>query len=57
MRFFSLAKLDAHLTGCFPALADCHREKISLFVSAVGVPPKWVVDTLHTAGRWSVVFV
>lgn len=26
------------------------EEKITLFVSAVGVPPKWVVDKLHSAG-------
>lgn len=26
------------------------EEKASLFVSAVGVPPKWVVDKLHTHG-------
>jgi len=26
------------------------EEKASLFVSAIGVPPKWVVDKLHAAG-------
>ena len=26
------------------------EEKIALFVCAVGVPPKWVVDRLHQAG-------
>jgi hypothetical protein len=25
-------------------------EKVKLFVSAVGVPPRWVVDKLHAAG-------
>ena len=35
----------------------CRREKASLFVSAVGVPPKWVVDSLHNAGWLSLVFI
>lgn len=26
------------------------EEKVALFVSAVGVPEKWVVDKLHAAG-------
>ncbi len=26
------------------------EERIKLFVCAVGVPPKWVVDRLHSAG-------
>ncbi|KAF3939096.1 hypothetical protein ABW19_dt0210261 [Dactylella cylindrospora] len=26
------------------------EEKASLFVSAVGIPPRWVVDKLHKAG-------
>jgi hypothetical protein len=28
-------------------------EKTKLFVSAVGIPPKWVVDKLHAAGTQS----
>lgn len=28
----------------------CCEEKCRLFVSAVGVPPKWVIDRLHGAG-------
>jgi len=37
--------------GHLPELIDiCIEEKISLFVSAVGVPPKWVVEKLHAAG-------
>lgn len=26
------------------------EEKCALFVSAVGIPPKWAVDKLHAAG-------
>ena len=26
------------------------EEKVALFVCAIGVPPKWVVDKLHKAG-------
>lgn len=37
--------------GHLPELIDiCIEEKITLFVSAVGVPPKWVVEKLHAAG-------
>jgi NAD(P)H-dependent flavin oxidoreductase YrpB (nitropropane dioxygenase family) len=37
--------------GELPALIDvCVQEKIALFVSAVGVPPKYAVDKLHAAG-------
>eukprot|EP00927_Polykrikos_kofoidii_P051436 TRINITY_DN4523_c0_g1_i1.p1 TRINITY_DN4523_c0_g1~~TRINITY_DN4523_c0_g1_i1.p1 ORF type:complete len:369 (+),score=74.30 TRINITY_DN4523_c0_g1_i1:71-1108(+) len=37
--------------GTLPELIDiiC-EEKVKLFVSAVGVPDKWVVDKLHAAG-------
>lgn len=38
---------DGHL----PELIDVIiKSKATLFVSAVGVPPKWVVDKLHEAG-------
>ncbi|KAJ7785225.1 2-nitropropane dioxygenase [Mycena maculata] len=37
--------------GQLPALIDVIIEaKASVFVCAVGVPPKWVVDKLHAAG-------
>jgi len=37
--------------GQLPELVDIIiEEKASLFISAVGVPPKWVVDKLHDAG-------
>jgi len=37
--------------GKLPELIDIIiREKTKLFVSAVGVPPRWVVDKLHAAG-------
>jgi len=37
--------------GQLPELIDVIiEEKASLFVSAVGVPPKWVVEKLHSAG-------
>lgn len=37
--------------GTLPELVDIIiREKVKLFVSAVGVPPRWVVDKLHQAG-------
>jgi NAD(P)H-dependent flavin oxidoreductase YrpB (nitropropane dioxygenase family) len=37
--------------GELPQLIDvCIEEGIKLFVSAVGVPPKYVVDKLHAAG-------
>lgn len=37
--------------GTLPALIDIIIEsKAKLFVSAVGVPPKWAVDKLHAAG-------
>ncbi|KXS22190.1 2-nitropropane dioxygenase [Gonapodya prolifera JEL478] len=37
--------------GQLPALVDIMiEEKCRLFVCAVGVPPKWVVDKLHAAG-------
>ncbi|KAG6874299.1 hypothetical protein C0995_001524 [Termitomyces sp. Mi166 len=37
--------------GQLPELIDVIiRSKASLFVCAVGVPPKWAVDKLHTAG-------
>ncbi|KAJ7888800.1 2-nitropropane dioxygenase [Mycena leptocephala] len=37
--------------SCLSALIDVIIEgKASLFVCAVGVPPKWVVDKLHSAG-------
>ena len=56
---FSLARLaSAHTTtqydytkGQLPELIDVIiEEKARLFVCAVGVPPKWVVDKLHAAG-------
>lgn len=37
--------------GQLPELVDIIiKEKAALFVSAVGVPPSWVVDKLHAAG-------
>ena len=37
--------------GQLPELIDVIiDEKAKLFVCAVGVPPKWVVDKLHSAG-------
>eukprot|EP00420_Gonyaulax_spinifera_P030208 CAMPEP_0197879576 /NCGR_PEP_ID=MMETSP1439-20131203/7632_1 /TAXON_ID=66791 /ORGANISM="Gonyaulax spinifera, Strain CCMP409" /LENGTH=141 /DNA_ID=CAMNT_0043499089 /DNA_START=57 /DNA_END=479 /DNA_ORIENTATION=+ len=37
--------------GNLPELVDIViAEKAALFVSAVGVPPKWAVDKLHAAG-------
>ncbi|KAF7359369.1 hypothetical protein MSAN_01279500 [Mycena sanguinolenta] len=40
-----------YTSGQLPALIDVIIEgKASLFVCAVGVPPKWVVDKLHAAG-------
>lgn len=40
---------DGHL----PELIDIIiEEKATLFVCAVGVPPKWAVDKLHNAGIW-----
>lgn len=37
--------------GKLPELIDIIiEEKAKLFVSAVGVPPRWVVDKLHSAG-------
>ena len=37
--------------GTLPELIDIIiQEKASLFVSAVGVPPRWAVDKLHAAG-------
>ncbi|GBG34788.1 Nitronate monooxygenase [Hondaea fermentalgiana] len=37
--------------GNLPALIDIIiEEKAALFISAVGVPPKWAVDKLHEAG-------
>merc|ERR1740130_2577344 len=37
--------------GKLPELTDIIiKEKAALFVSAVGVPPKWMVDKLHEAG-------
>jgi len=37
--------------GKLPELIDIIiAEKVRLFVSAVGVPPRWVVDKLHQAG-------
>eukprot|EP00929_Paragymnodinium_shiwhaense_P006905 TRINITY_DN11085_c0_g1_i2.p1 TRINITY_DN11085_c0_g1~~TRINITY_DN11085_c0_g1_i2.p1 ORF type:complete len:376 (+),score=63.49 TRINITY_DN11085_c0_g1_i2:92-1129(+) len=37
--------------GNLPELIDVViEEKATLFVSAVGVPPKWAVDKLHSAG-------
>lgn len=37
--------------GKLPELIDIIiNEKVKLFVSAVGVPPRWVVDKLHAAG-------
>ena len=39
------------MTGKLPELTDIIiNEKAALFVSAVGVPPKWMVDKLHEAG-------
>ncbi|KAG6901875.1 hypothetical protein C0995_006999 [Termitomyces sp. Mi166 len=40
-----------YTNGQLPELIDIIiRSKASLFVSAVGVPPKWAVDKLHAAG-------
>ena len=40
-----------YTNGELPALIDIIIEsKAKLFVSAVGVPPRWVVDKLHAAG-------
>ncbi|CAK5279374.1 unnamed protein product [Mycena citricolor] len=40
-----------HLRSTVPELIDVIIEgKASLFVCAVGVPPKWAVDKLHAAG-------
>lgn len=37
--------------GQLPELIDVIiAEKVALFVCAIGVPPKWVVDKLHGAG-------
>jgi NAD(P)H-dependent flavin oxidoreductase YrpB (nitropropane dioxygenase family) len=37
--------------GKLPELTDIIiKEKAALFVSAVGVPPKWMIDKLHAAG-------
>jgi NAD(P)H-dependent flavin oxidoreductase YrpB (nitropropane dioxygenase family) len=37
--------------GQLPELIDVIiKGKASLFVCAVGVPPKWAVDKLHAAG-------
>jgi NAD(P)H-dependent flavin oxidoreductase YrpB (nitropropane dioxygenase family) len=37
--------------GKLPELIDVIiEEKATLFVSAVGVPPKWAIDKLHAAG-------
>lgn len=37
--------------GQLPELIDVIiKNKASLFVSAVGVPPQWAVDKLHAAG-------
>jgi len=37
--------------GKLPELIDIIiKEKVSLFVCAIGVPPRWVVDKLHQAG-------
>merc|ERR1719421_603171 len=37
--------------GKMPELIDlCCEYNVALFVCAVGVPPKWVVDKLHAAG-------
>ena len=40
-----------YTNGTLPELVDIIIEnKARLFISAVGVPPKWVVDKLHSAG-------
>ena len=40
-----------YTNGTLPELTDIMIEKkITLFVCAVGVPPKWMVDKLHAAG-------
>jgi len=37
--------------GTLPQMADVMIEEgVKLFVTAVGVPPKWLVDKLHSAG-------
>ena len=37
--------------GTLPELCDIIiEEKASIFVSAVGVPPQWMIDKLHGAG-------
>lgn len=46
----TLLKRD-YTDGQLPELIDVIiRSNASLFVSAVGVPPKWAVDKLHAAG-------
>lgn len=40
-----------YTNGQLPELIDVIiKSKAALFVCAVGVPPKWVVDKLHEAG-------
>lgn len=47
----SLAIQKDYQNGQLPQLIDIIiEEKASLFVCAVGVPPKWAVDKLHAAG-------
>mmetsp|Transcript_90952 Transcript_90952/g.283379 ORF Transcript_90952/g.283379 Transcript_90952/m.283379 type:complete len:345 (+) Transcript_90952:76-1110(+) len=45
-------KTNADYTrGTLPQMADLMIEEgVKLFVTAVGVPPKWLVDKLHAAG-------
>jgi NAD(P)H-dependent flavin oxidoreductase YrpB (nitropropane dioxygenase family) len=38
--------------GQLEAMVDVMiEEKVPLFVCAVGIPPKWVVEKLHAAGK------
>ena len=40
-----------YTNGQLPELTDVIiKNKAALFVCAVGVPPKWMVDKLHAAG-------
>lgn len=47
----SYSKQKDYTGGQLPELIDVViKSKASLFVCAVGVPPKWAVDKLHAAG-------
>lgn len=48
--FYAILQKD-YTSGQLPELIDVIiKNKAALFVCAVGVPPKWVVDKLHAAG-------